>query len=720
MKKIISGLIPVFSVILLCGVAHGAERSEDAHAPTRATAVRANASQTAARQRAPSMVAGLGGGGGGGPSVQPFVPVAPAPATPMEKAIIAISAGTPEPTPAAGSSNNCRTEFRDCMDQFCLMDSTEGERCACSDNINQSKPLIKEINDIMTRASRAANEGVERERYGAHADWAFGTGQKAKSRGIDFMAWIGGGSSAALDADEEIGRNLYQMARASCASRLEACGPDARMEEILYERLITNDCRAFNAFLGEQKKIAESNLALAERQVRAARWEMRDVTNRFNAGECLVAFESCVSNKGGCGDNFENCLDAGLLSMRARACDNILDQCLASRSYVTERWEERTVTILREAAAFAERDKRGSCLLRIDACLEDSCRIGTRADCLSNINVAAGICPIINECETLVPGMKNIVSGNLGFIRSRFCQNDVTKCLQDKCGIDYSNPACIGEQAVGIAAMCPQEMFPSCANNDDFDTILASALWQVDSQLTDGCINYFADVLNRTCGADMVSCISINPAIETALTMDDLNRLITAGRDGVSPIRMFARTESDQLFKQLESDPTVKRCVGNAGKNVNVIAKSIAVIQAEDRLKRAWAARKAELSRAMSVADARKNCDEVFNARRAGNSSHAQSENKPGTWVTTHVFEEALRNCKICTVQKVCARGGTNNSGLGSAGAMAAGGAGAGMVAGPWGALIGGAVGGVVGLIGGKSKAQMVCQEIESCDNTNM
>ncbi|MBP3316289.1 MAG: hypothetical protein J6L70_01665 [Alphaproteobacteria bacterium] len=42
-------------------------------------------------------------------------------------------------------AENCREAYRACMDEFCLLDESEGYRCACSSNIEKSKDLIQEI-----------------------------------------------------------------------------------------------------------------------------------------------------------------------------------------------------------------------------------------------------------------------------------------------------------------------------------------------------------------------------------------------------------------------------------------------------------------------------------------------------------------------------------------------------------------------------------------------
>ena len=64
-----------------------------------------------------------------------------------------------------GVSGNCRDAYRECMDSFCLLEESQGERCACSDNINAAKSKIKAVLDIQAEADKLFTEGVERENW---------------------------------------------------------------------------------------------------------------------------------------------------------------------------------------------------------------------------------------------------------------------------------------------------------------------------------------------------------------------------------------------------------------------------------------------------------------------------------------------------------------------------------------------------------------------------
>ena len=132
------------------------------------------------------------------------------------------SAADVEPEPVASESaeaivaanvgpDECRAAYRECMDDFCLLDESEGGRCSCSDNIKQSKSLIQEIQEIELAAEKQFTEGVEREQLGAKARLVF-TDKTNKSTGkkISFTAWLNGSDEeGSVGEDEEIGDSLY-------------------------------------------------------------------------------------------------------------------------------------------------------------------------------------------------------------------------------------------------------------------------------------------------------------------------------------------------------------------------------------------------------------------------------------------------------------------------------------------------------------------------------
>ncbi|MBQ2845140.1 MAG: hypothetical protein IJE79_03940 [Alphaproteobacteria bacterium] len=632
----------------------------------------------------------------------------------------------------APKSANCRDAYRECMDEFCLLDESEGYRCACSSNINKSKSLIQEIQKIQEEADKLYTEGVEREQLGAKARLVFGESEAAqkssRASGLSFAEWLNSDSSDdedELDADDMIGDGLYSMAAEFCASELEACGAKAEMEEMLYTRQITADCKAFSSYLTEQKTNAQANKRTAEAAVRQARLSMLDTTNKYNRGECLLAYRACIADKGGCGANFENCLDADLLGRRANACENVLDQCMSVRNIVLEDWEAESEAILVDAAKYADKYRRQTCFAQVQVCLEDGCSTGSNPACLTNVNVAAGVCPIIDECNDIIPGFKDSVNDKLGFLRTQFCQNDIDSCLRDKCGENFTAPECVGKRVDEIVALCPQNMFPSCKNETQFDIIVSAAVLQMDYQMMQGCINYFSDQLGKVCGTDMA-----------CLPSDDLVASLTEVPETTEELQKLRMTVVDNskaavadFFKDFEADKTVAACQdaekpegkASLGQNIFNSAKIIAEISAENRALRDLETKIAELSRKQDLKKAEENCYNTYKVETPDD----EAENKNYSYIRSVSFEPSLRNCHVCRMQQVCETGGETKGSAAlkaAAGGLTAGASAGTMVSPGWGTAIGGIVGAVgAGVMGANAAGeQEFCQQIESCEDINM
>lgn len=646
--------------------------------------------------------------------------------------VAAVESGA-APVSATEDSADCRAAYRDCMDQFCLLDESQGERCACSDNIEYAKSKIKAVLDIQAEADKLYTEGVEREKLGAKAGLVFAeNASNTKVSTANFMSWLTDGESEEeedVGEDVVLGSDLYNMASKYCEKELSACGEKSEMESMLYSRMITQDCKSYDAYLADQKANAESNKRIAESAVRKARLEMLDTTNKYNRGECLLAYRSCIADKGGCGSNFENCLDEGLLKRRANACENILDQCMAVRDYVVKDWNAESKSILENATKYADEHRRGTCFAKVQNCLEESCSTSTNTECMTNVNVAAGVCPIIKECEEMIPGFQESVNEKLGSLQIRFCENDIDKCLQDKCGVDYTKPECIGKKPYEIAALCPQSMFVSCKGVSQYDIIVQSAILQMDYQMLQGCVNYFGEQLGKVCGTDM-ACL---PIVASATTVTEIPTTTAARRDLNARVVAESDAAVEEFFKQFENEKTVAACVdsqtGDASKKVKGktsladsvfgTAKLLAKVSAEQRNMRELNSKIAELSRQQDVEKAEKNCLTNYQKETPKESKTNYS------YIKSVSFEPNLRNCHVCRIQQVCETGGESKAASAlkaAAGGLSAGASMGTMINAGWGTAIGGVIGavgaGVMGAVAGGK--QEFCQEIESCEDINM
>ena len=638
--------------------------------------------------------------------------------------------------PAVTGSSDCRDAYRECMDNFCLLDESQGERCACSDNIYAAKSKIKAVLAIQAEADKLFTEGVEREQLGAKARFIFADNNTSTQiSSASFLSWVTGGDDedgddeSSVGEDLDLGEDLYKMAVKYCTNELASCGSKAEMESMLYSRMIIQDCKNYDSYLAEQKTNAESNKRIAESAVRKARLEMLDTTNKYNRGECLLAYRSCIADKGGCGSNFENCLDKKLLERRSNACENVLDQCMAVRDYVVKDWAAESKSVLAEAAKYADKYQRQTCLAKVQECLEEGCSTSTNAECLTDVNVAAGICPIITECDAKIPGFQVVVNDKLGYLQTKFCENDIDKCLQDKCGVDFTKPECVGKKPYEIAALCPQSMFPSCKYAEQFDIIVQSAILQMDYQMMQGCINYFGEQLGKVCGTDM-SCLPIDTTVESLIDLPNTE-------EGLANLRKTVIANSDaaveDFFLQFEQDKTVAACAdsqsGDASKKVKGktslgtsvfnTAKLLAKMSAENRNLRELDSKIAELARKRDLKEAEQICLKTYKPEKPDESKSNY------TYIKSVSFEPNLRNCHVCRMQQVCEEGGESKATSAlkaAAGGLSAGAATGTMINAGWGTAIGGIVGAVgAGVLGAASGGKKdFCQEIESCEDINM
>ena len=634
---------------------------------------------------------------------------------------------------------DCREAYQACMDDFCMLDESEGGRCACSDNIEKSKSLIKQIQQIQSEADDLYTTGVEREKLGAKARLVFGESDAAKKSslksGIDFASWLNSGEDdedSDVGEDVDIGQNLYSIAEDACAAELKKCGAKSKAEKALYARSIVADCKAFGTYLSDQKREAEMNKRTAESAVRKAKLEMLDTTNKYNRGECLLVYRSCVADKGGCGVNFENCLDESLLTRRSHACEDVLDQCMASRKYVEQDWREESESILKEAAKYAEKNQRATCLAKIQNCLEEGCSTSTESACLTDVKVAAGICPIITECNEKIPGLQTVINDKLGYLQTKFCENDIDSCLKDKCGTDFTKPECVGKSANEIAYnLCPQSMFPSCKNATQYDVIVNSAMLHMDYQMLTGCINQFSEKLTAVCGTDM-SCIPVSKLLPTVDKWVDL--VSSDGKKILSEAESNAQKAVDEFFAEFDKDLTLSACQDVYGKsstkvkgrnsvkdNVNVTAKMIAYQSAKNRADRELASLMNELKMKEETDRNRKYCIKKYKEE----SKPEDKDSKNYSYIRSVTYEKDLQNCHVCRMQQVCETGGEKKatSALKSAaGGLSAGAAAGTMVSPGWGTAIGAVIGGVgAGVLGAMSGGQEdFCQELESCEDINV
>ena len=240
-------------------------------------------------------------------------------------------------------------------------------------------------------------------------------------------------------------------------------------------------------------------------------------------------------------------------------------------------------------------------------------------------------------------------------LRVNFCQNDITKCMQDKCGANFTAPECIGQKVSSLQSMCPQSMFPSCKGIAQFDAIKSCVALRVDYQLLNGCMNFVEEFMgNSGCGTGM-DCISEDARI-TSLTEIPANEV-----EFKNQLATAAEAASDKFFDNMEKESvTASRCVeANQPFGVKSFKGTIfgefrltGRIAAVKRMERLYNTKVDEISRTKSLEEARARCETIYAEAVKQNSPQARSEDKEGTWTTAYNFEPNLRNCRLTRWEK--------------------------------------------------------------------
>ena len=340
-------------------------------------------------------------------------------------------------TEAAGVyDQDCYDAYYGCMDQFCILDNTNGGSCTCSDLNADLEKQMAAIQNTLTEAERIRTEEVERVQAGGNADIVFsGTRQydekgnviystmlsnaepsktKAEQRANILSLWDNTSfdfDAAAFDNSVEniadkTGGDLFNAADALCREQMPtSCAKDLNFLHQLYARQITSDCRAFENSITQNRARANAELASANADVRAALRESFAESNKYDLGGCMIEFRKCMQTDDACGADWINCVSTiasenmqnnvakstakskvktvdayditastmEMLSAKRTICENVLNSCVAVRDMVWPAFLREVAPTLKVAELNAESNFRQSCLTTISNCIHKAC-----------------------------------------------------------------------------------------------------------------------------------------------------------------------------------------------------------------------------------------------------------------------------------------------------------------------------------------------------------
>lgn len=326
----------------------------------------------------------------------------------------------------------CYDVYYGCMDQFCILDNTNGGSCACSDLNADLEKQLASIQDTLAEAERIRTEEVERVQAGANADIIFnGSRQydnngnvvysktaeqtKEEKRASLLSLW----DNSSFDFDEDVFENsmeniadktgaaLFNAADALCREQMPtSCSKDLNFLHQIYARQITADCKAFENSITQSRARANTELAAANADVRNALRESLAASNKYDLGQCMVEFKKCMTGADACGAGWINCVSTiasenmqnntatstaktkvktvdvyyitastmEMLNAKRTICENVLGSCVAVRDQVWPAFLREAAPTIRVAEINAESQFRQSCLSNISNCIQKACR----------------------------------------------------------------------------------------------------------------------------------------------------------------------------------------------------------------------------------------------------------------------------------------------------------------------------------------------------------
>lgn len=389
-----------------------------------------------------------------------------------ESAIKTTTTGVRARVDAKGLYNqDCYDAYYGCMDQFCAGESIilsmpdepvtlDGGTCVCSDQHNDLKSKISDMNDKLVNANTMQTVDVEKIKAGAKADIVFGTGRQYDAKGnvitlaqkdakaqqqATLSLWDTPTEAPdETDLSNMTGTALFNSADNLCQQRMpDGCDNDYQTLKTLYQTQVKSDCTALSNAVVQKSTQVDTIFAGAQKAVRDAQLAANEDVNEYDRGTCMVNFKKCMQGPDACGSDWINCVSATanvqaqavrstavrstiakpttdaqfqisdatqtILNSKRTICESVLDKCMANRDYVWTDFLKEAAPDLKTAELTAESNKRQSCLPDIAACIKNACEQdiastgkATMAACMAQPEMARSFCKtVLDPCEAM-------------------------------------------------------------------------------------------------------------------------------------------------------------------------------------------------------------------------------------------------------------------------------------------------------------------------------
>ena len=473
----------------------------------------------------------------------------------------------------------CKQKYDGCMDSFCMIENTNGGRCVCSNRKSELDKIQKQIQDMDNESYKMATEGVKKIEMGADADNAISivnsTKQNINNTGsrqkVDLTKW----DQASTDEtntdvfedqqkspiDGKVGDDLYNNVTQLCSAQIPECSNDISMIQMIYAQNIKADCTAYENDLKKQKNASLQKLTTVQQTMLDAAMDSLHIANKYDLGQCTMAFKKCMSDTAGCKDDFTGCVGIAaaenakmsnnskssmkmvdingsntkisiaastmdVLESKQQICMNVTNSCVAVKDQVWGAFLREVGPTLKTAELSAESNLRMNCISNISSCFQKACKDtidpndpdGSYDMCLSRPETVRSLCKVqIDPCISSEPLILNYVYARLSAMRVDSCTTEVKECLQsdDRCGSDYTK--CVGLDTDTIIRMCPYDKLVGCqkvyssdkagksitdeAVYDELATMVQGIMLNIDNNMLTKCQEAADAAMIKVCGS---------------------------------------------------------------------------------------------------------------------------------------------------------------------------------------------------------------------------
>lgn len=499
---------------------------------------------------------------------------------------------------STAKSSSCQEKYEACMDAGCIIDNDSGGRCQCSNKITELNAKLDKIKkkDIQSQRMLEATESVlDEQKYGSDII------QSDFSDADDDVD--------DLDSDsvtyDSVGDKLRSEMHKLCMERIPECKAQVNLISNMYTQKIKSDCAAFENALVEQQHASQDRRAEVKKSVRAAALEQYNETNKYDLGQCVIEFTSCMQKDAECGKDFTGCVGtvakdkiyAGetatvavsgpnasimiaqstmdVLDSKKYICERVLDSCVSVKDQVWDMFLRNSVADIKLAELTAESNVRTSCLDNISNCFVKACKENIDGNdsydmCLTRPESMKSFCKVEMEpclaatggsydnpeASTLWPS----VLAKLSAMRVDSCTEEIKTCMQsdDRCGSDYSK--CIGLDTNIIMRMCPYDKLTGCekvygaeavkgeAIYDEVAQIIEGVILNIDNEMLQTCENAVDRAMDEVCAGETCQSFAVAPHVGADALNYSVCQYTTDSPDSTEGFKWFdCRADIDHI-----------------------------------------------------------------------------------------------------------------------------------------------------------------------------